>query len=467
MAENTLDLARQKLNMIRQQTVADDPVDLARQKLIDIRSGQAPTVDTSGVDTAKLSQVSENIKQGGFVSGVKSFATGVGKGLLGEAVGTARLLQRGGQQVLGALDPTRTVAETIRETGFESLKGEQAQQIDELLKGANTAEKAGKLAAFVSTLFFPVGKAKEVKVGVQKGKEFVGELGERRATRKATEVAEIETEELNKIQDIISPKITSKESQRIIDESRVKRGAIGGLIEKLFGSRADIVTQSNQVKQASNTIQRRIKKASELDDFALNDAMKKEVTKIATELKPDMQGIFISPNLTTKALSTWNKLKAKQAKIPEFEAFAGSKRVQKNFEEFLNEVKTRVRGADGKFRDKNLDDLWELRIRYDNSISKNIKEAVDGVSPPSTVLQKEMWLDNRAILNDIINDTASGLGDVSRKGFADMSDLYMARQNIATKSKILTEGEKGLIQKNIVKWGLTVGGGVVFGSLAF
>jgi len=79
-----------------------------------------------------------------------------------------------------------------------------------------------------------------------------------------------------------------------------------------------------------------------------------------------------------------------------------------------------------------------------------------------------MWLENRAILNDMINDTARGLGKVSEEAFDDMSHLYMSRQNIATKSKIITEQAPGLIStKNLIRFGLGVGGATILGQQIF
>lgn len=270
------------------------------------------------------------------------------------------------------------------------------------------------------------------------------------------------------IEDLIAPKLTAKETRKIISEGRVERGAKGGLKERLFGSKPDVVTQSEGVERAAETIQRTIQGASKMDDFKLVQEMRGQIDEISTALKPEMQGVMVDKTVMDKAIGVWEKAKKLQADNPEFVAFAGSKRAQSNFEAFLNEARKSVRDTKtGQFTEKTLDDLWDIRIRYDSSISRNVKQAVDGVSPPSTVLQKEMWLENRRILNDVINSTADGLGDTSKKAFSDMTDFYMARENIATKSKILLEGDPGLIRKNLLKWGLGVGGSFIAGSIVF
>ena len=268
-----------------------------------------------------------------------------------------------------------------------------------------------------------------------------------------------------KVLDIISPKLTSKEVRKIISEDRVARGAKGGVKEKLFGSKADLVTQSKQVEKARDTIMRRIENVDKLDDFALNSKLKSEITTIANEIKEPMKAISVTPQQTTSIKGVWDKLKGVQSKRDDFVAFNG-KRTQKNFEAYLDSVKKTVKDEKGKFRTKDMNDVWDIRKNYDNSIPDNVKQATTQ-SPARLQFRKEMWLENRAILNDTINDMSNGLGDLSKKAFSDMSDIYMARQNIATKSKILTDGEKGLLEKNIVKWGLTVGGGTLLGGLAF
>jgi hypothetical protein len=109
---------------------------------------------------------------GGIVNKMQDFSEGFVKGGLQSAIGTSRLLQTAGQGVLAAVDPTKTFADVKQETGFKSLQGEKAQQIDEILKSENTAEKAGKLTAFISELLIPTGGAKKIadvaEVGLSK-----------------------------------------------------------------------------------------------------------------------------------------------------------------------------------------------------------------------------------------------------------------------------------------------------------
>ena len=83
------------------------------------------------------------------------------------------MLQKGGQAILAGVDPTKTYEQVKEETGFPSLKGEKLEQIRELLKAENTAEKAGKVTEFLAELVWPTGKTKEAQMLLRKGKEVV------------------------------------------------------------------------------------------------------------------------------------------------------------------------------------------------------------------------------------------------------------------------------------------------------
>jgi hypothetical protein len=142
----------------------------------------------------------------------------------------------------------------------------------------------------------------------------------------------------------------------------------------------------------------------------------------------------------TKILRLDQAVKAAQQEEPEFDAFAGSAKSQAKFESFLKPLQWDITDAAGKFQTptpKTLADVWDARIGYDKSIPANVKNATEA-SAPQLQFQREMWMQNRAILNGAINDAASGLGQTSQDAFAKMSDMYTAQQNILSKAKINT-----------------------------
>lgn len=267
------------------------------------------------------------------------------------------------------------------------------------------------------------------------------------ATAKATE------DSLNAIQETISPKITSKETQSIIDEGRLTRGKQ----TTLWGKQPDIVTQSESVQNSAKTISRVIPKAASMDDAQLTTAINSKIGDISTTLKPAMQSAPVDTQSISKAQSAWSSMKAEQADTPEFlDNQAGNTAFQSKFENYLKKA------VDGK----TLDDVWETRQAYDASVPDSIKKATSS-SPPQYQVRKTMWLQNRAILNSMINDDSKGLGATSRQAFSDMSDMYDAKQNILSKAKIDTEGKPGILPRtkaDWLKWGAGAGATLVGGD---
>jgi len=182
------------------------------------------------------------------------------------------------------------------------------------------------------------------------------------------------------------------------------------------------------------------------------------VGTISKKIKPDMKATLVTPEQTTRTLDAWETLKVIQQEGVDFSL--GGKAMQTQFEKSINRVKA-VAGEDGTFRQRNLNDYWEIRKDYDAVIPSRVKQA-DSLSDSRLQFQKETWLDNRALLNDTINDVALGLGDESLTAFSNMTDLYLARQNIIGKTK-LAKGTPGIIsQKNLFRLGgIWIGGSIL------
>lgn len=284
---------------------------------------------------------------------------------------------------------------------------------------------------------------KMVEKGVRSTKQVVGGVLKKKAEKEALVRSE-------KIQELVAPGINSKEMKKIIDEGRATR-AQEGFKERLFGKQPDIVERSEAVKRISDTIDRNIPDADKLDDLSLMKEIDKKVSEKSVALKPDMQNVMVKESQKKRVSDAWNTLKKEQMADPELSTVPGYKLMQKNFESFVDDVRRATKNKKGQFRSKTLDDVWALRKAYDNSIKDNIKNATH-LSDPALQYKKEIWLQNRQILNDIIHDMDSGLGDVSRKSFREMADMYEGRGNILGKSKIDIKGKEGLFTvKNALK----------------
>lgn len=102
-------------------------------------------------------------------------AVGGVKGAIESTTRTAQTLQDLGQRFIALIDPTKSLEEVKASTGFKSLQGEMADQINDLLEAKTPEEKQGKIAEFALELLWPVGKTTEVASAVNKGKKVVQE----------------------------------------------------------------------------------------------------------------------------------------------------------------------------------------------------------------------------------------------------------------------------------------------------
>ena len=182
-----------------------------------LRGGKAKVVVPANTSTMSVPNKTERKslweKYKGVADTMGDFSEGFVKGAIEAPIETAALLQKGGKKIIQAIDPDA-------EVGFKSLEGEQLEQIRELLKAENTAEKAGKITEFLAELVWPVGKAKEVETVVRKGKELA-EVGIDIIGKKGKEVAETIVEK-------------GKEGiEKGIDLTREAAGKIPGMLDDI------------------------------------------------------------------------------------------------------------------------------------------------------------------------------------------------------------------------------------------
>ncbi len=259
-----------------------------------------------------------------------------------------------------------------------------------------------------------------------------------------------ELTDLGKIQETISPRPLLKESKVAMKEGRLTRGEES----TIFGKKPDTISPSDQVVKASQTIQNHIPNAAKMDDAELYNALSDKTTKISEDLKPEMEKVPVSKETQSSVRKTWEQVKKDQETEPEYDAFPGSGKSQVKFEAYLKDLEATPNPS--------LNDVWEARKNYDSSIANNVKNASEA-SSPQLQWQKQMWLQNRSILNDLIHDTESGLGTESQKAFSDMKDMYSARENLVSKAKADTKGTTGFVPKTkeeFMDWAKKAGLGI-------
>lgn len=423
--ENAGKLAQQAGDLYMQAHKETDPA--AQAKLLELAKEVSRTADLVRSKADEIStSYRENAKTAEADVNIGTVALG-GAEALGEKTATEGMVK---DAITGEMKPT--AATTIKDAA-RAIGGA-------VTKAAQPALNAAKKGMDVITE--AAGNAKAA----------VG-LGEKVLTP---------DEALGKIQDTIAPKLNAKEVKTAISEGRVARGKES----TLFGKKPDIVSQSEEVQQAAKTIQKNIPGAENMDDVQLANALDGKIETTAKGLEGDMKNVPVDQSTTGKVVDAWKTMKKAQETEPEYDAFPGSAKFQAKFESYLKELEWDITDASGKFKapsSKTLNDIWSVRKAYDASVPQNVKTATTA-SAPSLQWQKSMWLENRALLNAAINDTAKGLGKESQQAFSDMSDMYMSKQNILSKAKIDTEGKPGLLPSNksdALKWGLSVGGGVI------
>lgn len=258
------------------------------------------------------------------------------------------------------------------------------------------------------------------------------------------------------LQDTISPKLTASEQKLAVDQGRVTQGKSS----ILFGKNPDTVAPIEQTARATATIKSNIPNYENMDQFQLTNALNDGISSRAESLKPEMEATPVAPETTSKIGDVWTQVKASQSETAEFaDNEAGNAKFQSKFENYLNQVTD-------PSEPQSLNDLWDVRKSYDDSIPPSVKKATSA-SPAQLQYRRTMWLDNRAILNNAINDSSTGLGDTSQSAFQEMSDMYYARNNLIAKAKIDTTGSAGLLPntgKGWLKAGLETVGGLSIGD---
>ena len=74
-----------------------------------------------------------------------------------------------------------------------------------------------------------------------------------------------------------------------------------------------------------------------------------------------------------------------------------------------------------------------------------------------------MWLENRKLLREVLEDAAKNLDPQSERAFRDMARLYDGVNNIAQRADIDTKGKAGLL-KQILQSKATKAAGAIGGG---
>jgi len=273
--------------------------------------------------------------------------------------------------------------------------------------------------------------------------------------KKSPEVATAKT--LSKIEETIKPKMTKGETMKAYQEGRITKTEYS----PITGKKADIVAPSARTQSAAQVIERRIgKQAANMNEAQLLGANQAEIGKISSELEKELKGTIMSNTNKKLVKDTWNTVKENQLKKSAFKGKAADNMRQEFEEEVLSKLDSPVPGQPGKW--KTLEDTWNARKLYDDMILENVKNA----TPKNGALwnKKQMWLQNREVLNKALEDQVQGLGQITKDAFSDMNKLYNANQDILPKATVDLKGKPGALTGTLKKALLYGAGGLGVGT---
>jgi hypothetical protein len=375
----------------------------------------------------------ETKKDGGLLKKASDFSTGVAKGIIEAPIETARMVQGLGQNILGAIDPIKSIGEVKQASGFRSLQGDEATQIDELLKGENTSEKAGKLTAFIGSLLVPTGGAKAVTKGAIKAGEELIEGGAK-ATNKIA----------NMVSETIKPTVSVEK-------------ATGQVLQGKEG----IIKQGTEALKAVDT--KGVKTFKDLD-FKLTDKISTLAKQVDDDLAKDttkysLNNLIIKQPTKTGGEVAVNYVDNALNQLDELYTATGDVVAKANIQDLINVAKTQG--------------LTRLEV---NDIARTYGQEFSGkafskVGDPLTSVNAQMFENTRKGLKDVARAGINGAE--AKKADALMSKLYnvktLTQKNIEAVNKLQQRiEERGLIEKighGVSKYADILSGGAIRGVI--
>lgn len=262
---------------------------------------------------------------------------------------------------------------------------------------------------------------------------------------------------VDKIAEILQPKANAKEIKLAMAENRYTTPDTS----KWFGRKEATLAPSKDVIESAKTI------ASEIDKNAhtwapekLKQAADKKVQEISTELRPQLAKVNLDDQLKEQMMDKFLKVKEELTSDVNFMNKASGKDILKAFEDNFM-----MKALDAK----NLDELWDLRIKLDKNKSIAPKSARDATELSEQYLkdQQEAWHALRNIFGNTIKDAEIGLSSNKARGqFKKLKDLINAKNYLVQKSASEFKKKSGLTSKrNLAIGGLGLLGTSYLGSL--
>jgi hypothetical protein len=376
-------------------------------------------------------------------TGLKGVATGTAKGLLESAIGTSRLLQTAGQGVMTGIQnvgatiapdliPKTTFAGTKEKYGVKSLQGEQAEQIDEMLKAKSTEEKVGKGLAFGAEIINPLGRTEEAIALTSKAKKGFDVAKTAIKARKATK-------EIDKLVEATSGVLDKKSRISALERSGLKGGAEESLTGGIEVSADDIaIKRAEAVRGIVKPGASPVKNLNSLNQ-KISEVSEKEILP-ALKSKP---AIFNVKTIESR-LNSLEKPDIIKADIT----------LDKTYELVRQRMIDQVRK-----QPKTMEGLWNARKEFDKVVKDQFGDVAFD-SEKNTAIKRAIS-DMRKEINNFIGDEVPEYKEQLNK----LSSMYDARYNIAEQFQDLVNqgGFTAWKTQNPKKWATLKWGGTITG----
>lgn len=373
-----------------------------------------------------------------------NFGSNLGNALKDTAVGAGKSFVRGTRDVAGMIQGlgkgllNKFGADTSN-MGIQSVDNSTpiGSQVNTMLQPTSQAQKIGGYLETTAELGAGLagGNAEAL---INKGKGLVTSA---KNTMSGINAVSGLAKDTAQVTDTLAPKLTMTERKLAQSQGRIVPGQKATFFK---GGTADTVLPSQSTKEATQVVMNRIPNASQMAPSDLYKAVNNEIDTTAKALRPAMEQTTIKPETIQKINDEWSALKKTQLETAPATEEANVAKRQQRFEQILQKSGNEHQGH-----------LWDTRIEYDKSIPKAVKTA-NHMSSESLQLQKQEWLQNRAILNNAINDTVHGMGQKSQQAFNEMTKLYEAKNNLLGKTALAKPEASGASKLYNSKGGKTV-----------
>lgn len=264
-------------------------------------------------------------------------------------------------------------------------------------------------------------------------------------------------------------KITADKILPVANKSEIQKRAAQGLIETenrgligrtLLGNKSKIVATPEEQRIAS-TVNKYTKISPADNDPKLMNKISEASRGLVNRVRPELKRVRFDPNSVEPIRDKSKQQLNKYFSDPEFTGLENV--IKKENERFLSFI------DDIQKNGKDLNDLWELRIKFDKTVKNSIKNFDPSANPNTKKeLLQQMWLDQRALLNDEFHNLAIGKVK-SKEALSDLRDLIKASDNIKTRvNRNTLKPQEGLLSlPNLRRIGAQYGPAAIGGASGY